>query len=146
MSESARINNQSIQEEIDIRPLILQKYLGKHNSPLANYSRELVYFADLYEVDWRLVAAISGVESTFGKNFPKNSFNAYGWANGKYQFNSWEESIEIVTKTLREKYYDMGATNIKKISSRYAPPSKSWSWKVKYFMNEIDSIPVAFDL
>ena len=146
VSGSAEVNKEVRFENFDHRPRILREYLQKHKSPLSDYAVKMVFYADLYEIDWRLVPAISGVESTFGKNLPKNSYNAYGWANGKYYFESWEDSIETVSRTLREKYYDRGATNIAKISRRYAPPSSTWGWKVKYFMNQIDSIPVEFDL
>jgi len=93
-----------------------------------------------------MVAAISGVESTFGKRIPENSYNAYGWANGNYYFESWEDSIAIVSKTLREKYYDRGATTLNQIARRYAPPSSSWAWKVNYFMEKIDPVPLPFTI
>ncbi len=130
----------------DLRPMRLEQFLNKHKSPLADYSEDFVNYADKYNLDWRLVPAISGVESTFAKRYPYGTFNAYGWANGKYKFSSWENSIEVVSRTLREKYYDKGATNINKIARRYAPPSNSWSWKVKFFMDKIDPTPVEFDL
>ncbi len=130
----------------DPRVIRLKSYLESHKSPLADYSYVFVANADKYDLDWRLVPSITGVESTFGKRIPKGSFNAYGWANGDYHFSSWEDSIEHVSKSLREKYYNQGIKNINQMSRRYAPPSSTWSWKVKFFMNEIDSIPVEFDL
>ncbi|MBI2065979.1 glucosaminidase domain-containing protein [Candidatus Woesebacteria bacterium] len=130
----------------DYRIEILRAYLTKHNSPLAEYADEFVLTADKYNIDWRLVPAISGVESTFGKRIPANSYNAYGWANGEYRFKSWEDSIEIVTKTLREKYIDRGAPSIAKIARRYAPPSSTWAGKVKFFMRKIDSLPLAYTI
>ena len=130
----------------DYRARVLKAYLSKHNSPLADYAGYFVETADKYNIDWRLVPAISGVESTFGKRIPANSFNAYGWANGAYKFESWEDSIEIVTKALREKYIDKGAPSIAKIGRRYAPPSSTWARNVKFFMNKIEPFPVAFTL
>ena len=130
----------------DYRTRVLKAYLSKHNSPLADYAGYFVETADKYNIDWRLVPAISGVESTFGKRIPYNSFNAYGWANGAYRFESWEDSIEIVTKALREKYIDKGAPSIAKIAGRYAPPSSTWAGKVKFFMNKIEPFPLAFTL
>lgn len=130
----------------DYRVRVLKAYLTKHNSPLAEYAGYFVETADKYNIDWRLVPAISGVESTFGKRIPYNSFNAYGWANGAYKFKSWEDSIEVVSKTLREKYIDKGAPSISKIARRYAPPSSTWAGKVKFFMARIDSFPVTFTL
>ena len=130
----------------DYRVRVLRAYLSKHNSPLAEYAGYFVETADKYNIDWRLVPAISGVESTFGKRIPANSFNAYGWANGAYKFKSWEDSIEIVTKALREKYIDRGAPSIAKIARRYAPPSSTWAGNVKFFMRKIEPLPVAFTL
>ena len=134
------------QANSDYRVKVLKAYLSKHNSPLADYAGYFVETADKYNIDWRLVPAISGVESTFGKRIPANSFNAYGWANGAYKFKSWEDSIEIVSKTLREKYIDRGAPSIAKIARRYAPPSSTWAGKVKFFMRKIEPLPVAFTL
>lgn len=130
----------------DYRIMILRTYLIKHNSPLAEHAEDFVAIADKYNIDWRLVPAISGVESTFGKRIPRNSYNAYGWANGAYKFKSWEDSIEIVSKTLREKYIDRGAPSISRIARRYAPPSSTWAGKVKFFMKKIEPFPVTFTL
>ena len=144
--ESAQIKKVTEGEEFDYRVIILRKYLESHNSPLTDSAEHFVAFADKYQLDWRMVAAISGVESTFGKRIPKNSYNAYGWANGDYYFESWEDSIEVVSKTLREKYYNRGATTINLIARRYAPPSSSWAWKVTYFMEKIDPVPLPFTI
>lgn len=143
---SANITKYKISSSYDLRSVRLKLFLDKHNSPLANHAGRFVYWADVYNVDWRLVPAIAGVESTFGKRIPKNSYNAYGWANGTYRFTSWENSIEHVTKTLRTKYIDRGATSIDKIARIYAPPSSTWSGNVKFFVNKIDSTPLEFDL
>ena len=130
----------------DERVIILNKFLSDRNSPLSDYSNELISYADEYNLDWRLVAAISGVESGFGKHIPANSYNAYGWANGKYSFSSWGESIEVVSKALRERYIDRGATSIEAIGKIYAPPSATWSGKVTFFMNQIEPLPIEFTL
>lgn len=143
--ESASLKTEVL-GEVDPRAEILESYLESHKSPLAEHSGKFIEVADKYDLDWRLIPAISGVESTFGKRIPKNSYNAYGWANGKYSFESWDESIEIVGKTLREKYIDRGAPTINRIAKRYAPPSSTWAWKVKFFMVKIEPLPVYFDL
>ena len=146
VSDSGRLIEARNDNNFDYRVFLLKNYLESHNSPLAESSKDFVAYADKYNLDWRFVPAITGVESTFGKRIPRNSYNAYGWANGNYYFKSWPESIEIVSKTLREKYIDNGADSINKIARIYAPPSPDWSWKVKWFMSEIDNIPLAFTL
>ena len=146
VSVSGQIKKQSLSEFDDYRVARVREFLNKLNSPLENYAQDFVLSADKYNLDWRLVVSISGVESTFGKNIPKGSYNAYGWANGAYKFKSWEDSIEVVSRSLRQKYYDRGAVNINKISRRYAPPSSTWARKVKYFMEKIEPLPLEFDL
>lgn len=147
VSQSGRIKKNYLKKNyIDQRDYYLKNYLSEKSSPLTPFSKIFIASADKYNIDWRLVAAITGVESSFGKRVPYGSYNAYGWANGKYNFKSWEDSIEHVSRALREKYYNKGADDIEKIARRYAPPSSTWAWKVKYFMEKIDSAPIQFEL
>lgn len=139
ISPSAQLREEYSQA--DNRSQILEKYLEKYNSPLAEYSEEFVNSADQYQLDWRLVVAITGVESTFGKFIPQGSYNAYGWANGKFYFQSWPDSIWHVSQTLREKYIDRGADTVEKIGRIYAPPSPFWAGRVKNFMAQIYQEP-----
>src|SRR5690606_39465685 len=101
---SANLKSTENINEYDYRVETLRSFLASHKSPLTDKAQVFVDQADANDLDWRLVAAISGVESTFGKRIPYDSYNAYGWANGKFQFESWEDSIAIVNKTLRENY------------------------------------------
>lgn len=116
----------------------LSQFLHYHNSPLQPYAQDFVTAADKYELpDWSLLPAITGVESTFGKAIPHDSYNAYGWANGAYSFSSWSDSIDHVAKALKEKYYDRGFNTVEKIGKIYAPPSQTWSGKVLLLMKKI---------
>lgn len=133
-------------QTFDYRHFVLQKFLYKHKSPLAPYASHFVDTADFYGIDWRMVPAISGVESTFGKRIPFNSYNAYGWANGNFAFKSWPDSITIVTRTLRTKYVNRGAVSVSKIAVIYAPPSKTWGQNVNFFIRKISILPLSFDI
>lgn len=127
----------------------LRKFLESHHSPLASYSSLLIKIADHYSLDWRLLSAISGVESSFGKQIPPNSFNAYGWNNGRCYFRNWQDGIETVSKALKENYIDKGAETLEQIGPIYAPPSPFWAQRVAYFMKEIEdftSSPLQFSL
>lgn len=128
----------------DTRKLILKYFLDKKQSPLTNYTEKIIQESDKNNLDWRLIPAITGVESSFGKRIPYNSYNAYGWANGNYSFNSWDNSIEIVSDTLNNKYVKRGARKITSIAKRYAPPSPTWASKVIYFVNQIDPSGLSF--
>src|SRR3989344_1852416 len=107
--QSGTIKSQVLDNGYDHRVENLRNYLQKYNSPLTEYAADFVSYADVYGLDYRLVPAITGVESTYGKRIPYKSYNAYGWANGEYKFNSWEDSIGHVSMSLRTKYIDKGA-------------------------------------
>lgn len=112
----------------------IKNYLSKRNSPLAKYAEEFVKASEKYHIDYRLVAAISIIESGGGKNCFKQ-YNAWGW--GKSGFDSWKDGIWTVSKGLG-KYYAKGMTTPQLIAPSYCPPSaSSWSRKVSYVMNEI---------
>ncbi len=121
----------------DARATQLEAFLNDYHSPLAPYAPVFIEMADKYQIDWRLVPAITGVESTFGKQIPYHSYNAYGWNNGNFHFKSWEDSIEVVSKALKEKYFDRGLDTPYKIGPVYAPPSKTWASRVNFFMQKI---------
>ncbi len=145
-ASSAAIKSESKSLDFDYRVENLKKFLEKYNSPLAEYAEVFVAYADENNLDYRLVPAITGVESTFGKRIPINSYNAYGWANGEYSFVSWEDSISHVTEVLKEKYVDRGADTISEIARIYAPPSSTWGGKVSFFVKKIDTLPLNFDI
>ena len=125
----------------DSRAKILEKYLQQYDSPLAPFADTFVEIADKYKLDWKLVAAISGLESTFGKQIPNNSFNGWGWGiygDNTINFSSWKEGIETVSEGLKTKYIDKwGAKDIYEIGRLYAA-SPTWAQRVNYFMDKID--------
>lgn len=125
----------------DNRAKILKAYLKQYNSPLSESSDTFVKKADQYNLDWKLVAAISGLESTFGHQIPSNSYNAWGWGvygDNVIRFNSWDEGIATISQGLREKYIDKwGAEDVYQIGRLYAA-SPTWAQRVVYFMGKID--------
>lgn len=125
----------------DKRVVALYDFLGKYDSPLVQHAQIFVRAADKYKLDWRLVVAISGVESTFGKQLPYNSNNAWGWGifdKNTIYFSSYPEAIETISKSLREDYIDKwGAKNVYQIG-RYYASSSTWAQRVVYFMGKID--------
>lgn len=125
----------------DPRITKLRKFLEYQDSPLADYSEVFIAEADRNNLDWKLVAAISGVESGFGKRIPPYSYNGWGWGvygTHVYRFSSWSSAIETISLSLRRDYIDKrGATDIYQIGSTYAS-SPTWANRVIYFMNKID--------
>ena len=126
----------------DSRVKILKNYLQKYNSPLADKADVFVAEADKNNIDWRLVAAISGVESTFGHQIPTGSYNGWGWGiygDNTHGFTSWDDGITVISKGLREDYMNKwGADNVYAIGKIYAA-SPTWANRVTFFMNQMDS-------
>lgn len=142
---SSKLANVVVEKDVDNRAKILKKFLQFYNSPLADNAETFVKQADANNLDWRLVASISGVESTFGKQIPYNSYNAWGWGiygNNMIYFTSFDEAIETISKALRENYIDKwGAQNVYQIGRFYAA-SPTWTQRVVYFMNKVDEFAV----
>lgn len=133
--------NLNFKKEIkkDLRVKRIKNFLAKYNSPITPYAQSIVSLADLYRIDYRLVVAISGVESTFCKSIPYKSYNCWGWKNGKYVFQSYPNALEKVSKTLGTNYYARGFDTPEAIGPIYAPPTPSWAGKVRFFMNLMDN-------
>ncbi len=126
----------------DYRVKVLRKYLEQYDSPLAPYADSFVENADKYNLDWRFVAAISGLESTFGKQIPYGTYNGWGWGiygTNRIYFGSWDEGISTVSEGLRVKYMDTwGAQDVYQIGKIYAA-SPTWAQRVTFFMNQIEA-------
>ncbi len=132
-----KIIEDNINPELTIDPKQIEQiknYLSNRNSPLAEYADILVTSAYEYGIDYRLVAAISVIESEGGKHCFK-PYNAWGW--GSKSFESWEDGIYTVTKGL-SKYYANGLTTPALIAPVYCPPNANkWASNVQYVMDQI---------
>ena len=129
-------NAPSVSGEIiaeDARPLILENYLKKFNSPLSPYANLLVSVADKYKLDFRLLTAIAMKESGLCRVIPEDTYNCWGWgihSKGTLGFSSFEEGIETVSQGIKEKYVDDGLVTVEEIMSRYTPQSPNGAWAV----------------
>ncbi len=134
------VSNVEANNVIDSRVQILKAYLLRRNSPMAENAKDFVAYADQYNLDWKLVAAIAGVESSYGLAIPYNSYNAWGWGvygDNVIRFTSWKEGIYTISEGIRNKYMNRwGATNVYEIGRIYAS-SQAWPNSVNIHLNEI---------
>ncbi len=138
-SDEYKVTGQVEAKRIDRKAEILASYLAVHDSPLQYHAQDFIDAANIYNLDWKLVPAISGVESTFGKFIP-GGHNGWGWGVYGTQaifFNSWKEAIFTVSKGLRENYLDKGYTDPYAINRIYAA-SPTWGSHVSFFMQDIE--------
>lgn len=145
--ESARLTNDfqaqvsSQSPRFDLRPIKLEKFLAEKNSPLADYSSQIIKVSDDLNVDWSLFPAIAGVESGYCAAYIKSTNNCVGWGGGYIKFSSINEQIETVLASLKENYIDRGLDNVDLIGTKYAA-DPAWSAKVQRNMNEIEGTEI----
>lgn len=133
-------------KKLDKRAAILTKYLAQFDSPLQYHAQDFIDAANEYGLDWRLVASIAGVESTFGKFIP-GGYNGWGWGVYGTQavyFNSWKDGIYTVSKGLKEDYISRGLLDPYAMNRRYAQ-SPTWGAKVSYFMADLEKFAQEFE-
>ena len=129
-------------EITDIRPYIVFSFLK--GTPLESYSNQNFEVSDKYGIDYRLIPAIAMKETGGGRTANTDSFNAWGFENGRTNFTSWESAIETVGKTLKEKYIAKGLTTPDEIMPVYAPPQMltggKWAKDINFFFSQMESI------
>ena len=121
----------------------LEKFFEAQKSPLKEDADTFVRVAEKYGLDYRLLPAISCMESSCGKRILPNSYNPFGWGiygkNAIY-FKSFEEAIETVGKGISEKYVAKGLDTPEKIAPVYTPPnSVNWRNGVNFFISKIEN-------
>jgi hypothetical protein len=85
-------------KKFDLREAILRKFLRDKHCPDQEFSEVFVAEADAHGLDWRLLPSLAMIETGGGRTLRGN--NLFGWANGKYTFNSIGEAIHTVASTL----------------------------------------------
>lgn len=91
------------QEDLKKKAEAIDTFLTSRGSILAGYGTKFVEEANKNDIDWRLLVAIAGRETTFGKNMcknPKAPNNPFGWGSCKIGFKSINESIEKISMSL----------------------------------------------
>lgn len=136
----------------DSRVEKLRSFLLSYDSPLAGEASTFISEAEKHNLDWKLVAAIAGVESTFGRQIPGGSYNAWGWgiptgAPDGIHFKDWSDGIAQVSEGLEKNYFGRGAKDIYEVGWIYAANGNSWGNHVRFFIDKISSFqPVTPDL
>lgn len=129
------------QEAKDLRIQALKSFFEKYNSPLKDFAETFVITADKYNIDYKLLPAISCMESTCAKKMIPNSYNPFGWGifgNNYITFKSYDHAILTVGEGLHNGYFSKGLDTIEKIAPVYTPPnSYKWMSGVNFFINDI---------
>ncbi|MBI4874491.1 MAG: glucosaminidase domain-containing protein [Acidobacteria bacterium] len=98
--------------EEDPRLVRVREFFLAYDSPAYALADEFLHAADANDLDWRLLPAISLIESGGGKEYRRN--NILGWANGRKRFSSVRAGIHAVASQLANSdlYRDKNAEGI----------------------------------
>jgi hypothetical protein len=123
----------------DTRCAALRTMFERHRSPLVAAVPVFLQAAAANGLDWRLLPAISIVETTGGRFGRRN--NVFGWNSGRARFASAEACIQFVAERLAKspRYAGLSALGILR---QYNPARKSYTPKVTKVMLEIAGDPV----
>jgi hypothetical protein len=109
--------------------------------PLAGQGSEFLDRGREFGVDPRLIAAIAGAETTYGRNLC-GTFNAWNWFwNGTCAaspFDTFQSGIRTVSKFMTRSYLRKGYTTIPQIGGKYcAEGCSNWVPLVTKFYSEM---------
>ncbi|MFN0103981.1 MAG: hypothetical protein ACKV2U_18095 [Bryobacteraceae bacterium] len=124
---------------VDKRCHALRDFFLRYNSPLEKLAVVFVRAADDNRLDWRLLPAISMVETTGGNHGTRS--NVFGWNSGKTRFASVEAGILFVAERLARSPIYAGRTAMG-ILRKYNPAREAYPQKVTRFMMELSNDPV----
>jgi hypothetical protein len=134
----------------DPRITKIEKFLARYapTSPLRGYEAIMVKEADKYGVDYRLYLALAGAESTWGKRFPKKSYNLTGISNGRARFSSLVHNIRFTCQTIGTKKWYRKYRKTKNLWDlvkvyKGVPPYERYLRSLRYTMSLIAAIPAA---
>ena len=134
------IDGKVIASAADEREIMLTDFLKAKRSPLTGNAADFIRVADRYELDYRFLPAITGLESSWGTRLPSGSHNPFGWGPS-IRFASFADAIETVGNGIRTRYVKAGKVTPVAVGPRYAA-SPTWSSLVTSFMLAIDKSPL----
>jgi len=127
----------------DARVETLRQFFVKYKSPLEPYAEKFIIEAEKYDMDFRLLPSIAMQETNLCKKAREGSNNCWGFGvyGGRYTyFETYDQAIEVITKTLATKYRDShGLVTPEEIQKMYTPSSNgSWAFGVRHFMEKLE--------
>jgi hypothetical protein len=121
----------------DLRIEKLKTFFASYGCPTPQHALDYVRAADLFQIDYRVLPAISLLESTCGVNARWN--NRWGWNKTLGAFDSIPEGIAFITSQLAEGNPYRDKTLEQKLFTYN--PERSYPRKVKQLMSEIEAEP-----
>jgi len=120
----------------------ISRYLSCYNSPLKDKAELIVKIGQVYNVDPRLIVALAGASSKFGKEGicaqQRNNPWAYpGKGRDCQAFQSVEEAMETVALTLWDQIHRQGVRDFKELVAQWCIAGcQDWTEQITQFYQE----------
>jgi hypothetical protein len=118
----------------------LERFFNSYHCPSPRHTGDYLRAADAYHLDYRLLPAISVIESQCG--FYPRLNNRWGWMSER-GFSTVRAGIDFVSGRLAESYFYKDKTTDGKLRSYN--PSPRYARLVKRLMAEIENLESAHD-
>ena len=112
----------------------LEAFFQSFGCPAPHHVKEYLGTADSFDIDYRLLPAISVLESTCGVHQRLN--NRWGWDSARKGFASFRAGLEYIARQLTEGRYYKGKTLEEKV--HMYNPKPEYSLLVKKLMRKIE--------
>jgi hypothetical protein len=131
---SATSANVSVAANVeDPRITQLRNFFLAQRSPLARHAEAFLGASDRYGLDWRLLPSLAMVETG---GLVRGNNNVFGWGNGRIQFGSIGESIQVIAERLTNALPYRNKTTEGKLRA-YNPVNKGYAAHVQGVMTSI---------
>lgn len=135
----------------DARPVIIENYFRRYNSPMIGNGGYIVKKADdlgsAHHIDSTYLAyltiAIAQNESNLGKLMPPDCYNAWGYgihSKGTLCFSNWQEGIDTMMTGVATDYIaKRGLDTPEEMMTRYTPqsPNGAWAKAINQFLDDL---------
>jgi hypothetical protein len=135
MEELRRVEKeQKISEAI----VSVEALFDAYNSPMAGLGETIVRRADECGGDYKLLVAIAGNESGFGR-IPYKLYNPFGYLDG-VQYSSWYEAVNYLSCKISVQHLAPCNNDVACVVVRYGGSDtdrEKWIRNIQWFMNQL---------
>ncbi len=127
-----------VQQEKEQKIQKVEDIFAKYNSPMKGYGYIIVEQAEACGGDYKILVAIAGNESGFGR-VPYKLYNPFGYLDGR-QYSGWEESLSYISCQISKRFIKPCNGDLNCIVRTYAGPQddkERWVKNITYFINKI---------
>jgi hypothetical protein len=129
-----------IEKEREIAEAIasVESLFRSYNSPMAGLGETIVRRADECGGDYKLLVAIAGNESGFGR-IPYKLYNPFGYLDG-VQYSSWYEAVNYLSCKISVQHLAPCNNDVACVVVRYGGSDtdrEKWIRNIQWFMNQL---------